>query len=178
MRISKLISILLILALALSCFSCQINDDDFVEKDNGSSQNGGANQNSSSGKTEYVYHGGGSAHTIHRTNCTYALSIPEAVKVTYDGDPLELIDLDFRFCGVCCPEESALYNPKPEAGEGNGITKDEATYALNTGTKKIHTVDCQYAEDMTNPKLEYTILSLNELLYNKGYSLCQVCHPE
>ena len=177
MRISRIISILLILALMISCASCKA-DDDFVEKDgDGASQNGEANQGGSDNDT-YVYHGGGTAHTIHRPTCSYALAIPEALRVSYSGDPLDLIDNGFTFCGICCPEESALYNPTPELGEGNGITKEEATYALNTGTKRIHDVDCQYAEDMTNnPNLEYTTLSMSELI-QKGYAICQVCHPE
>ena len=168
MRASKVISVLLILILMLSCFSCQPNNDDFVEKGDGSGQ--------SNGKTVYVYNA--SVKTFHRENCSYALGIQEIYKKTYDGDPVALIESEgFRFCGICCPEESALYNPKPDSGEGNGITKEEASYALNVGTKKIHNVDCEHAADMTNPNLEYTTLSINELIY-KGYAICQVCHPE
>lgn len=50
-----------------------------------------------------------------------------------------------------------------------------ATYIINTDTKKIHSLDSKY-QDNLSPNMEYTSLTLKELL-DLGYTVCGICDP-
>ena len=182
MTYRKIIAILLLLALTLSLASCKNNDPDYVHKDNSgqneNENNDSDNNNNSNTKTVYVY--STSARKLHKESCPYATALDELFKMTYDGDPLELMEKDkgFLFCGLCCPEESALYNPKNENEDifDNGITEEDASYVLNTGTGRFHELDCRFAEEISPENKLYTTLSKYELTDN-GYHACKTCNP-
>lgn len=56
------------------------------------------------------------------------------------------------------------------------VTIDEATYILNTNSKKFHLKDCSGAPDETSANYKLTDKTREELLA-EGYSACGICNP-
>ncbi len=54
-------------------------------------------------------------------------------------------------------------------------TPENATYIINTSTKKIHRLDSKYQDNLT-VNMEYTTLSMEDLL-KLGYTPCKLCNP-
>lgn len=67
---------------------------------------------------------------------------------------------------------SSLADEEPK--DPNQIPEN-ATYIINTSSKKIHRLDSKYAGNLTS-NMEYTTLSLEELL-KLGYTTCGTCKP-
>ena len=154
MKMHKLLSAVLILALALSTMSCG-NKNKNPNNNNDNHLEGGSNpyDDTSNGNTTYVY--SISSKTLHRENCYHSYAIDELYKKSYSGDITPLLERNFSFCALCCPEESAIYNKKDEnLPIDNGITRDEASYVLNINSKKIHELDCQYATSMNAQNMQ------------------------
>ncbi len=174
----KIIALLLLLTLMLSLASCKNDDPDYVHKGDGEQNENESNDSGNEGETKTVFVYSTSAKTLHKENCYHAIAIDELFKKTYDGDPVELMEKGFSFCGLCCPEESALYNPKDEEEDifDNGITAEEASYVLNVGTLKFHELNCRFAEEIEPSHKLYTTLSKYDLVIN-GYSPCKTCNP-
>lgn len=169
----RIIALLLLFTIVFSLISCKKGETpDFVGKDDDQSTTGDGTEET---KVVFVY--STSAKTLHRETCYHAAIIDELFKKTYDGDPLALMDKGFSFCGLCCPEESALYNTKDDEDNkifDNGITADNASYVINVNSGKFHELDCRYAEEIQH-KL-YTTSSAEELMMN-GIMPCQSCNP-
>lgn len=70
-------------------------------------------------------------------------------------------------------------SPSSESSNNSQSGKDntEATYVLNTNSKKIHKPDCSAVDDMSNSNKQETNESIETLL-NEGYTKCKMCNPE
>lgn len=80
------------------------------------------------------------------------------------------IDIDYLTGDSRLTEDSGIHI------EQNTNTETH-TYVLNTNSKKIHTPECQYAQDISEKnRKDYT--GSTEDLLNKGYTKCKVCNPE
>lgn len=62
-----------------------------------------------------------------------------------------------------------------DAAETTAATVDNATYVINTSSKKIHLLTCKYAKTMTS-NMKYTTLSKADL-EAQGYTGCGTCNP-
>ncbi len=79
----------------------------------------------------------------------------------------------------------SYYSEKSGAGENmptsSAVTDDlltpDYTYALNEGSRRVHTPDCSYVETISSKNLSFTSKTLDELK-SEGYSLCSHCNPE
>ena len=171
----RITALLLLLTLVFSLFACKDDTPDYVEKDNQDT----SNNTDSEGETNTVFVYSTNAKTLHKENCYHVSSLDELFTKTYDGDPVELMDKGFSFCGLCCPEESKLYNQKDEDDNeifDNGVSRDDASYVINVSTGKFHELDCRYAEESESGNRIYTTSSYDELVMN-GLSPCKSCNP-
>ena len=167
MKINKILSIFLIIALALSVAGCKDDDDDYVVIEDGG---GDDEEKTEEQSTTYVY----KSKTLHRENCYYARAIQEHEKKVWDKDVSVLLDDGYKFCGLCCPDEKMQY-AEPE-GEPSGVDPSEATYVLNIGQKKFHNLGCRFVEGMSPSNTEYTDLE-RDVIIESGYAPCQECEP-
>lgn len=61
-------------------------------------------------------------------------------------------------------------------GDGRPEAPGEATYVLNTSSKKIHRPECEAVDDMADKNREESSETLEELV-GEGYSPCGMCDP-
>ena len=73
----------------------------------------------------------------------------------------------------------SLENPGDTSGEEenkDNTNKGDPDYILNTNSKKFHTPDCRYAENIKDENREEYYGSRQELIDN-GYEACKTCNP-
>ena len=73
----------------------------------------------------------------------------------------------------------SLENPGDTSGEEenkDNTNKGDPDYILNTNSKKFHTPDCRYAENIKDENREEYYGSRQELIDN-GYEACKTCKP-
>lgn len=70
------------------------------------------------------------------------------------------------------------YNEKTEvASLNNEKTKYEGKiYVINKETKKIHTLECEYAKKLSSEKKVFVRVDDPEILLKDGYTLCGSCN--
>lgn len=171
MKYSRLIALLLVIAIAFSLVGCKNDEDDYVHKDGEGGEEEGGEGDLGNGVT-YVY----TSTKLHRSNCYYAAGMDELFKKSYSGDLSELVDKGFSFCGLCCYEEREIYGTATD--NENGINPEDATYVLNTNPRnlKFHFPDCYHVESMSPSNTEYTDLQ-RETIIEHGYIPCKHCKP-
>ena len=167
MKINKILSIFLIIALALSVAGCKDDDDDYVVFGDGEGDESKTDEN-------VVYCYTSKNQTLHRENCYYARAMQEHNKQEWDKDVSVLLDDGYKFCGLCCPDEKMQY--AESEGEPSGVDPNEATYVLNINQKKFHKLNCRYVQEMSPGNKEYTDLE-RDVIIESGYAPCQTCNP-
>lgn len=175
MKITRLISILVIFVLLLSFVSCdQINFHNIHGGGNNQSQSG-ENEESQGGEGEIVYVYSVLSKVIHMPGCYHIDRIKEDyLKETTDIAPL--FEKDYTICKDCF----GLNDKEPEEEEEddtNKVSKEDATFIINASTKKMHELDCYHTEGMVEENLEYSDLTLEELLALE-YIPCKTCMPD
>lgn len=180
MKLSKIISLIMAFVLLASLFSC-----DGVHIHNGNqndqNQNDTSEENNESNEPVYVY--SVTAKVLHIEGCYHIDRIKEEYRFEYTGDITVMIEKGYSLCKYClAPEEEEPEEEEPEEEpeeDENKIPIEEATFVINTSSKKIHELDCRYAIEMKEENREYTNLSLEELLAieDAEYSPCATCMP-
>ena len=135
---------------------------------------GCANQNEDDAGTKeriinapYAY--SSNSKTLHHNGCYHVKRISDANLGEYYGDPADMVANGFKLCSACFPNSNVNNNTN---NNDNGISEEDATYVINTGTRRFHEKDCDHALNSSNT--EYTDLSYEELV-DENYEPCQVC---
>ena len=174
MNIRKIIATTLIIILAFSLFSCEHGT--FIPG-NSSHDNDSHSDEQNQGQQEqaitYVY--SVTQKVIHRSDCYHIDRMSEDYKTEYSGDISELLAKDYTICKDCLvPKEE---KPDEDEEDTNKIAKEDATYVINSSSKKLHELDCYHVKSMEEKNIEYTDLTLEELFELK-YIPCGFCMPE
>lgn len=130
------------------------------------------------GKVTYVY--SVLSKVIHLPECYHIGRINDLYKKEFTGDINELLaDEDFTICKDCLvPDEDTGDEDEDDSeDDGNKISKEEATYAINKSSGVIHTLDCYHLEIIVEKNLEYTDLTIEQLLLEE-HRPCGSCLPD
>ena len=206
MKSERLIALILVLAMALSFVSCgeikyvtidgsdqqtdseenpsdnqkPVEDEkqpDDQEKDPETNDSGNIeNQPSDGHKTIYIY--SIMSKTIHLPGCHHIDRINEDYKKEFEGDITELLLKKFELCDSCFPTEDEEEEPEEEPEEENKVSKDDATFVINSNSNKLHDLECRHIEGMNEENIKYTDLTLEELIALDTYIPCGTCLPD
>ena len=152
MRLTKIIALITSVVMCISLVGCKKQEEEQPKERVINSP--------------YAY--SANSKTLHHSGCYHVKRISDANLVEYYGDPADMVANGFKLCSVCFPNSNVNNNTNDE----NGIAEEDATYVINTGTKRFHEKDCDHAINASNT--EYTDLSYEELVA-KNYEPCQVC---
>ena len=152
MRVTKIIALITSIMMCISFVGCKKQDEEPKQRVINS---------------PYAY--SANSKTLHHSGCYHVKRISDKNLVEYYGDPMDMVANGYKLCGVCFPDSNVDNNTN---NDNSGIPEEDATYVINTETKKFHEKDCAYAK--TSQNTEYTDLSYEELVA-KNYESCQVC---
>lgn len=194
MRITRIIALLTALFLAFSLAACNDNGKD-SEKQNGGQEGSGENGNNgtengeagdgseggnnsenenteSTDVTVYVY--SIITKSIHLSDCYHVNRINEDYKKEFIGDVNELLAKgdDYSLCRDCLDIKEET--PGEDEENENKVSRAEATYLINASNGKFHVLDCHQTKGMKEENIQYTKLSIEELL-ELEYSPCGSC---
>lgn len=176
MKITRLISVLVIFVILLSFISC--NQVHSHMGHGGSNQNQQQNQggegeeNQDGSKVTYVY--SVLSKVIHLPGCYHI----DRIKEDYLKESNELAPLfekGYTICNDCFKIKEE--EPEEEEEDPNKVSKEDATFVINSSTNKIHYLDCYHVDGMVEKNLKYTDLTLEELLALE-YIPCGTCMPD
>ncbi len=188
MKISRAISLILVLIMILSLSSCieihlpssdssDPHDDPHNYYQTG--QSGGSTEGDDDGaqggegNVTYVY--SVLSKTLHLSGCYHTNRMNDDYRLEFTGDINFLLGKGYTICKDCLvPEEKE--DEKDEEDEVL-ISRDDATYAYNKVSLVIHTLECHHLEIIIEKNLRYTDLTMDELL-ELEYRPCGVCLPD
>lgn len=180
MNRNKILAIVLALTLILSITSCDKknknnNSDDphgqygqHTENPENDSQQGGE------GKVTYVY--SVVAKTLHLPGCYHLDRMNEEYKFEYTGSITALLENGYTICKDCLVPDKK--EEEPEEDDTNKIAKEDATFVINSSSKALHCLDCHIIDSMEEKNIEYTDLTLEELIALDKYKPCGFCLPD
>lgn len=188
MQFKKIVALLTLIMMVFSLLSCnRYNENKENENQQGQQNNGETNQtpdeNSPSDKTpsentpsddsetELIFVYSVVRKVIHREDCASVALINKEYREEVKGDITGLLLDGFRLCSTCFPVENEKEEPEDDE---NKITAEEATFVLNTSNMKIHDLECRHIKTMNEKNIEYTNLTIEELLALK-YIPCGTC---
>ena len=64
-----------------------------------------------------------------------------------------------------------------EEDTANKVAKEDATFVINSATDRLHQLTCYHIDNMISKNIEYTDLTLEELL-SLEYIPCAICLPD
>lgn len=175
--LKKLISIFIIVAIMASFSGCELikrhkHDPPTPDTDvNNGGENGEDNEEEGE-ETVYVY--SVLSKSIHLQGCYHVNEIKDDYKKEISGDVSALLEKGYTLCKDCFPP---AVDPEPEEPEAPGVSKEEATFLINKSSHKIHMLDCYHIAEMAEANIEYTDLTLEELLEADNIP-CATCLPE
>ena len=105
--------------------------------------------------------------------CVYAYNVQPGVEINYATG-------ESWFSGVFfdIASSSVIYDTgSTDADETVDENANVNTYILNTNSKKVHTEDCKFVDDIQDENREEFTGTLQEML-DKGYTGCGSCKPE
>ncbi|MBQ8302262.1 MAG: hypothetical protein IJX97_01770 [Clostridia bacterium] len=148
--------------------------------DNNSEENQEGNENDGTeipeGALVYVY--SVNSKVLHREDCYHVERMNEDYKKTFVGDLAELIEREFELCKSCFKPPKVEEDTEEPEDNTNKIPIEEATYLINTNSLKLHCLDCYHVESMSDKNIEYTNLTLEELIALDEYIPCGTCLPD
>ena len=168
MRNSKLIALLLCFVLAFSLSACNKHGhtNQHQSSDNGSDGN--------EDKIVYVY--SVVSKTVHLSDCYHVDRMNEEYKNYFEGDVNSLVAKGYTLCRDCIDIQVKEEEPEEE-DDTNKIPKEEATYVINSSSKTFHELDCHHINVMSDKNIQYTDLSLEELVAEE-IRPCSSCLPD
>ena len=175
MKLNKIIAALITVILLFSLCSC----DQLHHHKNNNNQHGQDPNNSETNGTKeeetpinYVY--SLLSKTIHLPDCYHVDRIKDDYKFDYNGDLALLFEKGYTICKDCLVPDVEEETPEDDT---NKVAKEDATYVINSATDRLHTLDCYHVDNMVEKNIEYTDLTLEELLALEHIP-CSVCLPE
>lgn len=177
--LKKLISIFIIVAIMASFCSCELikqhkHDPQIPDTGLGDGEGGEDNEEKDDKNEETVYVYSVLSKSIHLQGCYHVNEIKDDYKKEISGDVSPLLEKGYTLCKDCFPP---AVDPEPDEPEEPGISKDEATFLINKSSHKIHMLDCYHIAEMAEANIEYTDLTLEELLEADNIP-CATCLPE
>ena len=120
-----------------------------------------------------------STKKVHYPNCSYVDGISAENKRASSETPEKLLTDGYTACKRCTPFSDQT-DGEENTEEGNENENEEestnATYILNTNSKKIHYPNCSYVDSMSvQNKLASN--KPKEVLMAEGYTACNRCKP-
>ena len=109
---------------------------------------------------------------FHIADCYHLRSIEDKFLKTSTSVP-DLVADGYSPCRDCIVVEE-----EPNEDDSNKITKEEATFVIGTGNNKLHTLDCHNVKKIFDENLEYTNLTIEELMEIDKYAPCKDCLPD
>jgi len=177
--LKKLISIFIIVAIMASFCSCELikqhrHDPQIPDTGLGDGEGGEDNEEKDDKNEETVYVYSVLSKSIHLQGCYHVNEIKDDYKKEISGDVSPLLEKGYTLCKDCFPP---AVDPEPDEPEEPGISKEEATFLINKSSHKIHMLDCYHIAEMAEANIEYTDLTLEELLEADNIP-CATCLPE
>lgn len=177
--LKKLISIFIIVAIMASFCSCKLikqhkHDPQIPDTGLGDGEGGEDNEEKDDKNEETVYVYSVLSKSIHLQGCYHVNEIKDDYKKEISGDVSSLLEKGYTLCKDCFPP---AVDPEPDEPEEPGISKEEATFLINKSSHKIHMLDCYHIAEMAEANIEYTDLTLEELLEADNIP-CATCLPE
>lgn len=172
MTLKRLIATILLLTSLVSLMGCELVNIKFDHKDE---QSPTGNETPEEKPEEVVYIYSLLSNSIHLPGCYHINEIKDKYKKEHVGDPSELLEDGYTLCKTCFPPEKPE-NPEDDENE-NKIPIELASYVINSSSKKIHDKNCYHIEEMSEANIEYTDLTLEELLASEHIP-CASCLPE
>ena len=178
---NRLVYILLILVLMFALISCNNgghnsgnnSSDDPHNNINSNDIHDDAEQQGGEGTVTYVY--SVLSKTLHLPNCYHVGEIKEEYRFEYTGYISELLEKGYTICKDCLVPDTEEEGTEDDA---NKIAKEDATYVLNSSSKALHMLDCHHIKEMDEKNIEYTDLTLEELIELDVYKPCGFCLPD
>lgn len=174
MKYNRFIALLLVFVTLLSLISCKRekphnhnshgNNMDLDDQDQESEEEGGE------GKVTFYY--SVVSDKFHIADCYHLRSIEDKFLKTSTSVP-DLVADGYSPCRDCIVVEE-----EPNEDDSNKITKEEATFVIGTGNNKLHTLDCHNVKKIFDENLEYTNLTIEELMEIDKYAPCKDCLPD
>ena len=175
MKITRLISILVLFVMLLSFVSCDmIHSHGGHNSNQNQNQSQGGENEENQGEAEVTYIYSVLSKVIHLPGCYHIDRIKEDyLKETNELAPL--FEKGYTICNDCFNIKDD--EPEEEEDDKDKISKEDATFVINSSSKKLHHLGCYHVEGMVEKNLEYTDLTLQELL-TLEYIPCASCMPE
>ena len=175
MKYNRFIALLLVFATLLSLISCKPDkshnhnsQDNNIDLDNDQDQE--SEEEGGEGKVTFYY--SVVSNKFHIAGCYHLRSIEDKFLKTSTSVP-DLVADGYSPCRDCIVVEE-----ESNEDDSNKITKEEATFVIGTGNNKLHTLDCHNVKKIFDENLEYTNLTIEELMEIDKYAPCKDCLPD
>lgn len=181
----RLLAILLVFIMLFSMVSCKqknphINnpgdnshDNNDLHNDSANQQHNDASNQGGEGKVTYVY--SILSKTLHLPSCYHAGEIKEDYRFEYTGYITELLEKGYTICKDCLVPDKEEEEPEDDT---NKVAKEDATFVINSSSKALHMLDCHHIKEMEEKNVQYTDLTLEELIELDIYKPCGFCLPD
>lgn len=179
MKDYRFLALLLALVLLFSLISCKNNDPHGDGGNGGEAQdqhdNTEGQQQGGEGQVTYVY--SVVSKTLHLPNCYHIDRMNEDYKFEYTGSITVLLEKGYTICRDCLVPDTEE-EEEPAEDDTNKVAKEDATFVINSASKMLHTLDCHHVEVIVEKNIQYTDLTLEELIALDEYEPCAVCLPD
>ncbi len=172
MKYNRFLAIFLLLTILASLISC--NHGHFGNKNHGDNgQNGDTEQPGGEGYVTFYY--SVTAKTLHLADCYQVKEINEEyLKTTTDAS--SLLEKDgYKLCGICLGPPKA---EEPDEDDTNKVAKEDATFVINKNQKTLHDLKCHWIKEIKEGNIQYTDLTLEEIIALDEYKPCSSCLPD
>ena len=174
MKYNRFIALMLVFVTLFSLISCKRNNDknndDHDHNTNVDNEQQGSEQQGGEGKVTFYY--SVVSDKFHIAGCYHLRSIEDKFLKTSTSVP-DLVADGYSPCRDCIVVEE-----ESNEDDSNKITKEEATFVIGTGNNKLHTLDCHNVKKIFDENLEYTNLTIEELMEIDKYAPCKDCLPD
>lgn len=175
MKYNRLIAFTLVFVTLFSLISCKRNNDKNNDghghNTNADNQQQNSQQQQQGGEGKVTFYYSVISDKFHIAGCYHLYSIEDKFLKTSTSVP-DLVADGYAPCRDCIAvkEES-------DEDDKSKITKEEATFVIGTGNNKLHTLDCHNVKKIQEKNLEYTNLTIDELMEIDKYAPCKDCLP-
>ena len=171
MKIKRLIALMLVIITLISTVSCNKNKHNGDVDGNLPTDSSQNQQQGGEGNVTFYY--SVNSDKFHIAGCYHLYSIEKKFMKT-SMNASELISDGYAPCRDCIVQQSAT----EEEDNSNKIAKEDATFVIGTGNNKLHTLDCHNVKKIQEKNLEYTDLTIDELMEIDKYAPCKDCLPD
>lgn len=175
MKYNRFIALMLVFITLFSLISCkrnnnQNNDNHGHNTNTDNQQQNDQQQQGGEGNVTFYY--SVKADKFHIAGCYHLRTMDDDILRT-STSVSDLVAKGYSPCRYCIAVEEGSDEDDP-----NKITKEEATFVIGTGNNKLHTLDCHNVKKIYDENLEYTNLTIEELMEMDKYAPCKDCLPD